>query len=139
MPDDPSKFCEIMDAWAQACMTELPTDDDHKKEWRKKFREAWQFIRLSIRKSCLLDRLMYGGETLRTVPCPVHKGRWSGCSVDPQPDGCNCRHDICLTGWQQNPEDPKSGNSAMMVVTAVPNPETGHLTAVSKVNPPEAR
>lgn len=120
--EDPSKFCKIMDTWAQACMTGLDTDDEYKKEWRKKFQESWQFIRLAIGKSCLLDRMMYGGETLRKDPCPVHKGRWSGCSADPQPEGCNCRHDICITGWQQNPEDPKSGNSGLAIMVAEKEP-----------------
>jgi len=26
-----SKFCEAFHAWAEACMTILPTDDDHRK------------------------------------------------------------------------------------------------------------
>jgi len=133
--DDPKQFCNAMDAWAGACMTELPTDDEDKKKWRKEFREAWSLIRLAIRKSCLLDRLIYGGETLRTEICPVHLGRWSGCSMDPQPAGCNCRHDICLTGWQQNPGDPQSGNTGLMVVKTVPDPKTGQLTATEKLKP----
>ena len=35
-------------------------------------------LRTRIRKSCLLDRLLYAGEPLSATPCPLHKGRWSG-------------------------------------------------------------
>lgn len=133
--DDPKQFCNAMDTWAKACMTDLPTDADYKKEWRKKFRESWQFIRLAISKSCLLDRLIYGGETLRTEICPVHHGIWSGCSADALPKECNCRHGICVTGWQRNPGDPGSENSAIMLVKAVATPEG--LQAVEKIDPPK--
>lgn len=51
-----------------------------------------------IRKSCLLDRLLYVGEPLRTVPCPLHKGRWSGCFMPPCPHGCD-RGCGCTSGW----------------------------------------
>lgn len=55
-------------------------------------------LRLKIRKSCLLDRLIHCGEELRTVPCPEHKGKWSGCHFDPCPHGCSIGCG-CTTGW----------------------------------------
>lgn len=118
--DDPSKFCKAMDAWAKACMTDLPTDDEYKKKWREKFRDAWGFIRLSIGKSCLLDRLIYGGETIRTEMCPVHQGHWSGCTDQKPPPGCNCYHGICVTGWQKNRGDVESENSGLAIMVEVP-------------------
>jgi hypothetical protein len=60
-------------------------DDDH---------EAQCLLR-DIAKSCLLYRLIYAGEELRTTPCPKHKGRWSGWSFDP----CACSFGPNLTGW----------------------------------------
>lgn len=36
---------------------------------------------LAISKSCLLDRMVYGGERPSKTPCPVHKGVWSGCHL----------------------------------------------------------
>ena|SRR5258705_9447945 len=48
-------------------------------------------------KSCLLFRLIYAGERLRTHPCPIHKGRWSGCSTEPCPAGCSSEGNV--TGW----------------------------------------
>lgn len=55
-------------------------------------------LRLLITKSCLLDRLIHCGEALRTVPCPEHKGRWSGIHLDPCPHGCSIGCG-CTTGW----------------------------------------
>ena len=51
-------FCGAMDTWAQVCQQELPGDDEHRLRWRKDFGVHWQFIRLAILKSCLLDRLI---------------------------------------------------------------------------------
>lgn len=58
-------------------------------------------------KSNLLGRLLYDGEPLRTEPCPVHKGRWSGCPFpgDAEHD-CECMHYGNLTGWL--PSEDKS-------------------------------
>ncbi len=51
-----------------------------------------------IRKSNLLARLLYAGETLRTVPCPEHKGKWSGVG--------DCKHGCQLTGWLPEKANP---------------------------------
>ncbi|MBA2544933.1 MAG: hypothetical protein H0V17_35145 [Deltaproteobacteria bacterium] len=53
-----------------------------------------------VGKSCLMGRMVYGGEDLRTRPCPIHGGRWSGCAIDACPAGCN--YGINLTGWLPN-------------------------------------
>ncbi len=55
-------------------------------------------LRLRITKSCLLDRIIHCGETLRAAPCPEHKGRWSGIHLDPCPHGCSIGCG-CTTGW----------------------------------------
>lgn len=55
-------------------------------------------LRLLISKSCLLDRLLHHGEALRAVPCPEHRGRWSGIHWDPCPHGCSIGCG-CTTGW----------------------------------------
>lgn len=52
---------------------------------------------LDIRKSCLLARLIYAGEPLRTRPCRIHQGTWSGIGFEPCPDGCN--YGLQYTGW----------------------------------------
>lgn len=58
------------------------------------------FPSLDVGKSCLLGRMIYGGEELRTRPCPVHKGMWSGCS----PNACaaGCGYGMNITGWLPN-------------------------------------
>lgn len=51
---------------------------------------------IPISKSSMLDRLIYGGEKLRTKQCPIHKGTWSGLEFvgdEACPHGCQ------LTGW----------------------------------------
>jgi hypothetical protein len=56
---------------------------------------------LQIQKSNLLARLLYGGEKLRAIPCPKHKGTWSGIEWS----GNQCPHKCQLTGWIQEPVD----------------------------------
>jgi hypothetical protein len=97
--DDPRRFCDAFETWANATMSSLDSDDQEKREWREEFGEHWAHIQLAIVKSCLLQRLIYGRERLRTHPCPVHNGRWSGIT-DPPCQHCgigpSCR---CNTGW----------------------------------------
>jgi hypothetical protein len=58
-------------------------------------------------KRRVLDRFIYRGESLRENMCPIHKGHWSGCNITGE-NPCECAHDTCITGWLQNPRDPKS-------------------------------
>lgn len=93
-------------------------------EWA---RESKAVSELAISKSCLLSRLIYGGEHPSKTPCPVHKGTWVGIHfgwpgdnwvdgkgnktpVEVSPmlqkwydEGCRCfQHKgcNCTTGWQ---------------------------------------
>lgn len=56
--------------------------------------EAVRRVFLLIRKSSLLGRLIYGGESLRTEKCPTHEGVWRGIP-GPAPLDCACD----MTGW----------------------------------------
>jgi hypothetical protein len=94
--------CNTLRKWAIAFGSSLATDDEYKKKERDEFREHWSRVDLAIRKSCLLDRLFFQEEDLRTEPCPVHKGRWSGC--DWSSPGCECRNGSNVTGWLPAPE-----------------------------------
>lgn len=102
-----SRYCNALDEWAKVAKP-----------------EGWLYVRGAIAKSCLLHRTIYGGEALRTVPCPVHKGRWSGISLgwpgavsttgvpikeekllrEQYDAGCRCFLGSCgcTTGWQPN-------------------------------------
>jgi hypothetical protein len=92
-----SDVCNILRLWAKAFSTQLPTDSKEKAEERNEFFTHWSRVDLAIRKSCLLDRLFFQDETIRTEPCPTHKGRWSGC--DWNSPGCECRNGSNVTGW----------------------------------------
>jgi hypothetical protein len=116
-----SEFCQAFLTWANACTTPLETDSTERREWRQEFAEHWKFMELAIYKSCLLDRLIYCREELRTKTCPIHKGTWSGYSLGHPP--CECAHDLghnhCHTGWL--PEESGGGAEAdpyrLLVVT----------------------
>ena len=62
--------------------------------------DALNSLYLPIMKSNYLARRVYGGEAHRTEPCPIHKGRWSGCYPPNTPDGsCECVTGGNTTGW----------------------------------------
>ena len=103
---DPSFFCDSMDDWAKACMTPLPTDDEHTRAWREEFSAHWVWIRRAIRKSNLLHRLLYQGEKIRTGMCPIHKGRWSGClPLEDMTCGGVCANGHNVTGWLRDSQE----------------------------------
>lgn len=116
MPQDPSFVCEAMRTWAEAYKTPLPTDDPYKRKEREDFAAAWDKVHMAIYKSNLLYRLLYAGEKLRTEPCPIHKGRWSGCVPYP-PEGCNCHSYGNLTGWKAPEADNSEVTPPIMFVT----------------------
>jgi hypothetical protein len=91
-PEDVRRFCDTMTEWA-----ELMTG--HGDGISATFDTAWTVVLSSIYKSCLLDRMMYGGEKPSRTPCPVHKGVWSGIHFGAL--GCSCdQHRCgCTTGW----------------------------------------
>jgi hypothetical protein len=102
------EFCKAFYTWAEACQKELPTDDDDMKQWRKDFAAHWSFIALAVHKSCLLNRLIYGREPLRTEMCPEHKGKWSGYVSEKLE--CGCQFGANVTGWLQPPNKQKRAN-----------------------------
>ena len=81
-PRDPDEFCRTYDAFVR--------DGD---------KRVASTIRMQIGKSCLLSRLVYIGEPLRTEKCPIHKGVWSGIQIEACPHGCNAASCGCTTGW----------------------------------------
>jgi hypothetical protein len=99
-----SRVCHILEAWANVYMTPLDGEAKWETENREHFRAAWDIVWLAVRKSNLLSRMFFAGEGVRRVPCPVHKGRWSGCVwKDPEcvteenPQGCLSGSNV--TGW----------------------------------------
>ncbi len=93
------KYCQALETWRIA-MTKREREDS-KNDRQRTLYETW----IDIRKSNLLYRLLYLGEPLRTVPCPIHRGRWQG-GLEP----CTqCQG----TGWLPEPAEkgPKLGDA----------------------------
>lgn len=64
------RVCAAIEAWAEIRLAQ---------DTGREFRDAWlTAYHLGVKKSCLLDRMVYKGEGLSRTPCPVHEGRWSG-------------------------------------------------------------
>lgn len=70
---------------------------------------------LWIRKSDLLDRLLYQGQKLRTERCPVHDGRWSGLEHPTN----YCEHGCGFTGWLPEPEDKPMWPPGVFLSTSI--------------------
>lgn len=81
------RYCNALQTWSDRMIARFGGYES---------REAGMlnWVALQIRKSCLLARMIYGGEDLRTRECPDHKGQWSGIGV--------CRHGCEETGWIPN-------------------------------------
>jgi hypothetical protein len=88
-----STYCKALETWAgkavEAGIISL---------------RSFSEVRMGIEKSCLLARLIYGGEELRERPCPEHRGEWKGIEWrDPKTgEGNVCPHGCGLTGWLPN-------------------------------------
>ena len=88
-----------------------PTDRDYALEdlrSHERLSETVGQVFLQIQKSNLLWRLIYGGQELRTTPCPEHKGKWSGCMwPKDEKDVCACMDGCNVTGWLPDPPPPE--------------------------------
>ena len=93
-----SKYCKALTTWAHI---------QSENEKNEQFAQFYRVIENSIYKSCLLDRMIYGGEELRTEPCPVHKGVWSGISFGEGKCECSTGSCACTTGWLPNKKKEK--------------------------------
>ncbi len=90
------KYCEALRTWARLATKAVrnTSGDTIITE------EIHDRVMIGITKSCLLKRLIYMGEELRTRQCPIHLGKWSGCYVDRCPAGCDTCG--CASGWLPN-------------------------------------
>lgn len=90
-----SRYCDALGIWADVVSRNATSA-------LAKAARAFPAIHLAIRKSNLLARLLYDGQQLRSMPCPEHDGRWSGC-FDHCPHGCTDNENV--TGWLPNAGD----------------------------------
>lgn len=93
-------FCKALSTWANAIVDLRKAEprfdgDEPKHRHGAEYAEVLFRIITDIRKSNLLYRPLYAGEKLRTKPCPVHKGRWSGLEFSDN----RCPHGCGHTGW----------------------------------------
>lgn len=95
-----SFFCDFLREWQQLCDQPLLDAEPEDLARRRDRSEKISYVFIQITKSNLLSRTIYGGEKPRKTPCPVHKGRWSGCQ-HPDDMACKgvCADGINLTGW----------------------------------------
>lgn len=96
------EYCEAFRTWQVAIEDayERETKPHLKVEFEAMVRDIGN-TRLHIAKSNLLARLLYAGEELRTEPCPIHNGHWSGCAWGD--DRCpHCMSGDNVTGWVPN-------------------------------------
>lgn len=96
------KFCYAMERWMD-CIVKNNTDptlmQGEAGHGYRYFRSLSQ-MRIDIRKSNLLGRLLYAREPLRTRMCPLHKGHYDGETMFFK----KCPHLCDGTGWLRERE-----------------------------------
>jgi len=98
-------FCRAMELWFE-CIAKNNTDPALRRHDREQGYDYFKFLnhmRIDIRKSNLLGRLLYGKEPLRTRMCPVHKGHYNGEAMF----FTACRHTCDGTGWLRERESDR--------------------------------
>src|SRR5258707_14854648 len=72
-------FCHAMELWMDCIVKNntAPTLIQEGINHGQKYFEYLKFMRIDIRKSNLLGRLLFAKEPLRTRMCPIHKGHWN--------------------------------------------------------------
>lgn len=89
-----TRYCQALRTWHVAIDAGAARGDKQLQH----IAEAASVVRLAVAKSNLLARLLYDGEKWREKPCPVHLGRWSGCTWGD--NECeHCMSGANVTGW----------------------------------------
>lgn len=99
-----SEYCDAFRVWAKAIQAAFNQETDEQR--KSSFGRMVDDIRrteLHVSKSNLLARLIYGGEKLRSEPCPIHKGHWSGCVWGFEGRCPHCMSGADVTGWKKEP------------------------------------
>lgn len=88
-----NKYCEALSEWAHQIRKINEEAGENSDKQGRRYYQHLRKIMMDIRKSNLLWRLIYADEKLRTEPCPIHKGKWGGCSFE------GCIYGCGETGW----------------------------------------
>jgi len=91
-------FCQALETWMDCIWkrNSEPAEIELREDLRPHpyFKHLPQ-MRIDIRKSNLLGRLLFAKQQLRTRRCPVHNGHWSGEAMFFE----DCPHHCDGTGW----------------------------------------
>jgi len=129
-------FCHAMELWMD-CIVKNNTDPTLIQDGINhghKYSEFLNLMRIDIRKSNLLGRLLYAKEPLRTRMCPIHKGHWNGEAMFFE----KCQFLCDGTGWlRERPGD--GGYTGIDIVEGkieggklkIKDPETGKWEKLS--------
>lgn len=117
-------FCHAIELWMD-CIVNNNSDPALIQEGinhGQTYFECLDRMRIDIRKSNLLGRLLLAKEPLRTRMCPIHKGHWSGEAMFFE----KCRLLCDGTGWlRERPED--AGYTGIKITEAETKTEDGEL------------
>jgi hypothetical protein len=104
-----NEFCWAITTWFRCIEQANVAGDPH--QHGHDYAAVLSHVELDIRKSNLLGRLIYGGQALRTEPCPEHNGHWTGSAMlEGCPHGCHG------TGWlPARPEDGSYTGGILLV------------------------
>lgn len=91
-----SSYCKALETWRQA--VRAASEKDPENSSLAGMISRIDEVSTDVYKSNLLYRLIYLEEGLRTEPCPIHKGSWSGC-VAPERECPYCMSGSDVTGW----------------------------------------
>lgn len=103
-----SHVCRAVRLWVDQIidLNQQPPDEAHPSRQGAKYWDALNVIWVDVQKSNLLGRVLYRREPVRTRPCPVHKGHWTGAG--PQYASCSCQG----CGWLPEVADDQPTRSA---------------------------
>lgn len=87
-----NEFCDVLRRWSEVAKDYLVASG-----YLHSVNEV-EALFLATHKSSLLGRMIYGGEAVRTEPCPECKGVWRGCFLKCPCGGC---------GWLPKAEQTK--------------------------------
>jgi hypothetical protein len=115
-----SRFCAAIELWMD-CVIKNNTDPEPLGKGPTRFLRQPYFkhlnrIRIDIRKSNLLGRLLFAKEQLRTRMCPAHRGHWNGDAMFFE----KCPHLCDGTGWLRERES--DGGYTGITIRLVDNP-----------------
>jgi hypothetical protein len=120
------RFCAAIELWMDCVVknnTEPALLGNLQPGMLQPYFKHLQQIRIDIRKSNLLGRLLYAKERFRTQMCPIHKGHWNGNAMFFE----KCPHLCDGTGWlrQRETDGGYTGDMEIKLVKSPPKPGGG--------------